>query len=372
MDPATDRIARRFPLAARTRPPCPPLAERVAGLAAAARAAQDGNDALEATAVLNLAALLASDLDLPELARTWCHRHADAYLRSPELGPDGAQRALEPLVNLARLEIRAGRGRQAAALIAQLYTAVDRRSDTVLDGIAVPAATMTGGPDTHREIRRWLWSVMLATTARALAAAGCWAQALTALHEAKGIGNRMLDGRQIAVLARLDAGDPDGALALALATEPGEAWQHPVTLALAALAARCSRRPPAARELLDAYRDLPPAPGLAVFRTRLGLAVLDTLGGPHAPACRSTARALIEEVVAGGDGYAARDLLTGDGYRDLLTGPESRLLADRVQDCGLGRALLAPPYDTELAQAVDRAVRVITLHTGATREVGRV
>lgn len=35
-----------------------------------------------ASAVHNRAALLASDCGLPDLAREWCHRHADAYLRA--------------------------------------------------------------------------------------------------------------------------------------------------------------------------------------------------------------------------------------------------------------------------------------------------
>ena len=47
-----------------------------------------------------------SDLGLPELARQWCHQ-ATAYLNQYPLSGMDAIRGLEPLVNLARLDIRA-------------------------------------------------------------------------------------------------------------------------------------------------------------------------------------------------------------------------------------------------------------------------
>lgn len=60
MDP-TGPTARRFPLLPRPRPACLPLDERVADLTRRARAADRDNDPTAASAVHNLAALLASD-----------------------------------------------------------------------------------------------------------------------------------------------------------------------------------------------------------------------------------------------------------------------------------------------------------------------
>ncbi len=100
-------IARRFPLVARFRPACLPLPSRVQALVDLAdRAVQQGEQGLAST-VFNQSALLASDLGLPDLARSICHRHANAYLRACPLSATSTIRGLEPLVNLARLQIRA-------------------------------------------------------------------------------------------------------------------------------------------------------------------------------------------------------------------------------------------------------------------------
>jgi len=60
--------------------------------------------------------------------------------------------------------------------------------------------------------------VLLATGARALAVAGRWEDAYARLCGYQGIGRRMLDGRQVVVIAHAASGDTDGALALLGAT----------------------------------------------------------------------------------------------------------------------------------------------------------
>jgi hypothetical protein len=307
---------------------------------------------VKATAVLNLAALLASDLDMPEVARAWCHRHVAAYLKDPALGPVGARRLLEPMINLARLQIRAGQGERAAALVHDLYTAVDTRTDTVIDGIELPASTMTGDAENHQEIRRWLWAVMLATTARALAASGRWGDARAALERMKGVGKRRM-------LERVAADDADGAIELVRTTEADEAWEHVVTQCLAALCNRVSGQHPTRDELLSCYLDLKQAPELAVFHTRLGLAVIDTLGGPEQRPCRAAALDLITTVVRAGDGYAAQDLLGAAGYENLMSGSEIQHLRQRVHACGLGRGSLPAASEADLARALDASEAVI-------------
>ena len=65
----TVALARRFPRCA-VASPCP--ARRPSRRAPTRRRSTDPT---AASAVYNQAALLASDAGLPELARTWCHRH---------------------------------------------------------------------------------------------------------------------------------------------------------------------------------------------------------------------------------------------------------------------------------------------------------
>lgn len=81
MDP-NGPIAQRFPLIYRFRPACLPLSRRVHGLVELAEAAAAKEDQGLASAVYNQAALIASDLALPDLARKMCHQHATTYLNA--------------------------------------------------------------------------------------------------------------------------------------------------------------------------------------------------------------------------------------------------------------------------------------------------
>src|SRR5699024_8671489 len=103
---------RWFPLVLRKRPPAEPIGTRVELVVRDAYLAREsgGQEAANALArAFNGAALIVSDAHLPDLARLWCWKHAELHLDDLPLTGDHACRALEPVVNLARLEIRAGR-----------------------------------------------------------------------------------------------------------------------------------------------------------------------------------------------------------------------------------------------------------------------
>ncbi|PTA43549.1 hypothetical protein C8054_25055 [Micromonospora sp. RP3T] len=200
----------------------------------AARATRE-SDRAAASAVYNQAALLASDCGQSDLARRWCHEHAAAYLRAVPLDARAARHALEPLVNLARLQIRDRDGDAALRLLTDLFEAVSSRTDTVIDGQALQASRLTRSEDDHREVRQWLWSVLVAEGARALADAGRWGEAYEHLERHHGIGQRMLDGRQVATTAHLTTGDIASAYAMVTETAPGESWEDAVTECLAYL-----------------------------------------------------------------------------------------------------------------------------------------
>jgi len=359
MDP-TGPTARRFPLIARPRPACVPLHQRVADLRERAQAAERDSDMAAASAVHNLAALLASDVGLPDLARQCCHRHTMVYLRARPLDAKAAIRALEPLVNLARLHIRDGHGEHAFTLLDTFYTAVASRADTTLDGIPLPAATLTASPDAHQELRRWLWAVLLATGARALARAGHWNQACTQLHRHKGIGRRLFDGRQVAVLARATAGDTHSALALLADTLPGEPWENAVTACLTALCRQHTDQPADPDTLLDRYQHLDTHPGLAVFHTRLGLSIIDATGDIEHPAARRITADLLHRATTTPDGYTARDLLHHDGCASVLTDHQTHHLTETVHACALGSRAIPAPLQADLTAALDNSEAVLT------------
>ncbi|WP_073816627.1 hypothetical protein [Kitasatospora sp. CB01950] len=74
--------------------------------------------------------------------------------------------------------------------------------------------------------------VGIADGTRALTVAGRWSEALRHIEEHRGIGLRILDGRQVAVLAVTFTGDLPAAFALLEETEPGDPWEDAVTTAL--------------------------------------------------------------------------------------------------------------------------------------------
>ncbi|WP_157032300.1 hypothetical protein [Kitasatospora cheerisanensis] len=97
----------------------------------------------------------------------------------------------------------------------------------------------------------------------ALTTTGRWSEALRHIDEHRGIGRRILDGRQTAVLARATASDPPGALAQLDDAEPGARWEDAGT----ALSRPGDRQ--AAEQAADLWTALEPGDRLAVFTTRL-------------------------------------------------------------------------------------------------------
>lgn len=310
MDPNHPAL-RYFPLVARPRPTAKALNVRIDDLCALADRANRENDLAGASAVYNQAALIASDCGQAELARQWCHEHADAYLRALPLGAQAARHALEPLVNLARLHIRDGNGDAALELLNNLFRAVSSRTDALIDGCPLPASRLTRSEDDHREVQQWLWSVLLADGARALTSAGRWQEAHEHLQRHNGIGQRMLDGRQVAVIAYATAGDVEHARTIITGTVRGEPWEQAVTTYLAHICARDTGASAGAGldSLLHRYRRLAPTPSLAVFHIRLGLAVIDAVRQADHSEVGSLAANLTDQALAFGDAYVARHLL---------------------------------------------------------------
>lgn len=347
---------RRFPLVPRSRPACLPLPERVELLCSKARAAAAAGNRSSASAVFNLAALLASDCGRPDLAREWCHQHARLYLDVRPLHQQAVLQALEPLVNLARLRVRAGDGSGACEVIGSIHRAVVTRTDITIDGVLVPAGDMATTREEHREVRRWLWAVTLVTTARAHAIQGNWKAARAALDSNSGIGNRMLDGRQVAVLAEITAGRSSEAERLVAETVPGDPWEQTVTATLRALA-----EPSAASwdALCKAWGAMGPLrPDLAVFRTRLGMTVQAVLARAGDPRADVVGVDVLQAVLDGKDGYGARDVLSSPMTAQLLAVDEHEILQVRMEGCAFDSGMPRPQLD-RLATALEAASDVI-------------
>ncbi|MEU6028641.1 hypothetical protein ABZ825_16725 [Streptomyces tauricus] len=352
--------AQRFPLVARFRPACLPLPERVRSLVELADSAVKKSDQGLASAVYNQAALIASDLDLPDQAREMCHQHAAAYLHACPLPGTSAIRGLEPVVNLARLQIRAGCADEGRQRLLDLYKAVEAGAVARFEGVNVPA-DLTATDEDRQEVRAWLWRVLLADGTRTLTTEGRWAEALAHIEAHHGIGKRMLDGRQVAVLAALAAGDTAWAALLLADTMPGDQWEQAVTACLAVLCRRDAGQPIDGHlaDLVTAYSERKTEPGMTVFDTRLGLTVLDAIGSAEALAAHGIVKDLYRRTTDAEDGYAARENLAHPLFTEIATDRQAQDCRALVHACDLGTGTLPDELRGELTAALCASDRVI-------------
>ncbi|WP_232788945.1 hypothetical protein [Streptomyces odonnellii] len=313
-----------------------------------------------ASTVYNQAALIASDVGVPATARALCHQHATAYLNATPLNAAAAIRALEPVVNLARLQIRAGHADDGRRHLLALYDAVTTGSPVQVESITVPADLVASAAERH-DVRAWLWSVVLADGTRALTTAGRWAEALVHVETHCGVGQRMLDGRQVAVLAALTSGNSLAADSLLANTAPEEAWERAVTDCLTVLCHQASGRQwqRSLQDLATTYLKRPDRNGLAVFDTRLGLAVLDLVDSPKHPATRPVVTELHRRTIKTTDGYAARETLAHPMFAILATDGEAQDCRALLHACALDTGTLPEELSGQLATALRTSNRVI-------------
>jgi hypothetical protein len=235
----------------------------------------------------------------------------------------------------------------------------------VIDGITIPVPQLTRTAGDLDSVRRWLWTVHLADSPRALINAGRWDDALAHLVHHHGIGQRMLDGRQVAVVARYLAGDTHGALTMLQDTVTSEPWEDIVSGCLTALCApgrsESMRR---VKTVPGAYLNLAIADTaeLLVFTTRLGLTVIDAAGGTAHSHLRAAAHSLITRVIRLRDGYATRDLLAHQECRALLTSEEEDALVCIADSCALGHGSMPGQVQDQLTAAVSVARENISQH----------
>ena len=212
--------------------------------------------------------------------------------------------------------------------------------------------------DHDQELRRWLYTVHLADGTRALTSAGRWHDAELHLRQRNGISRGMLDGRQVAVIAAIVAGDTDAALATIAEAEPRQPWEAVVGSCLTLL---CTGDTPQQAETstttIGLYHRLDLDPPQVVFSTRLGLSIIDAHNDtdPHAIGLLDP---LTRTIQAAHDGYAARDLLAHEGCSAALTSTQQRQLASVVATSGLGHALLQRLHE-RLEAAITTCNRVI-------------
>lgn len=362
-----DRIATRFPLVPRPRLACPDLETRVRQVrdyALSCHQPAEPEDRVDrACTAWNQAALIAADCGLPELAARLCERQF-AILRSAwPVGGRTAIASLQPLVNLARLDIRAGLPEQACQALDQIHHAVNHGGSAVIHGAVVSLDGFTTA-GAAAPVHRWLRDVLLQDGTRALAATGQWARAAEHAARYDDTPDRLLEGRQARIIASSDTGNAAGALDLIDASNRTEPWEHAVAACLRALA--CLKTSgPLPSGIIAALAAVPNAcqqavPGTVLFRIRLALTVAEltiALDGPHDDLVTNA----IENARQSGDAQAAREILGHPAARSHLTPAFAGELAGLVDRAGLGRGSVPQALMANLTASVDAAETVLTL-----------
>ena len=345
-----EATARRFPLVPRTKPTCHPLDIRVRQAADLADTAA-GNPAetlKTAAEACNLGALIASDCGLPNLARRLCRSQFRIFHDARPHDAATAKLALQPLVNLARLHARDNNGTTAYRDAQALFTAVRHRQAGIIDGTRIDFSDLTRTAEDHHEILQWLWAVFLVDGTRALAQAGKWTQALQHVRDHHGISQSLLDGRQIAIIAHHAAGDHQASGHLLNTTPATAPWEQAVAACLAML----TSNPHPATTATASYLTLDRTALQIVFRTRLGLVMLDLTDHRHAFRLAHTIEA---DVLQARDAYAAREILAHTGLTTLFTTPATRTLTGLVEAAGLNAGSMPAQILEHLTATMTRA-----------------
>ncbi|WP_027346386.1 hypothetical protein [Hamadaea tsunoensis] len=374
MDPTTIAAAvRRFPLTGRPRPACPSLAERVTDVAAIAAQAAAGPEDMMAKAAhaLNLAALIASDCGMPDLARRWCWRHINVYRRLDALTILHASYLLEPVLNLARLQIRAGDGQPTLDLLRAMYQAVTANHDLTVDGQRLPMANLTGPQDELRRLHQWAWMQYVTEGIRIHTLAGRWPEAVRHASSLRGIGLHLMEGRQADIVAHLLDDDPDQARTVLHGSTITEAWEQQVASCLAAMCSQPSARVSTLDAMIDRFR----APyesieGYAVYRIRWGLTTVTLAAASHPATAQDLLYQVATEALDAADGYAAREVY---GYRTTLQlDPVQQAALDAiVKRAALGEGSLLGDASSVLTDAVAIAELALAAAVGLAEQNGQ-
>jgi hypothetical protein len=365
---------RRFPLLGRPRPDCPALPLRIQEIADAVDTARHKADhgTADAAHALNKAALITSDAGMPDLAGHLCWQHIDTYRRAGRpLTILEARYLLEPVLNLARLQIRTDQGTAALRLLESMYDAVTRRCDLVVAAQTLPLANLLGEPADQRQLRQWVWLQLVGEGVRALALAGRWNDAAEHARHHHGIGDHLMEGRQAKIIGLCLRGERAQALKLLTESVITQPWEQNIAGCLHLMCLQNDDEPPIDTAVLVAaavrlYERCTGTANYASYQARLGLTIA-TLAQTISP---STATTLLGHVaqnaISSADGYAARDVL---GFREPIEGitdDQRSRLNHLATESGLGVGTLPQPLLRRLTALADEAAAVLDAALTAT------
>jgi thiopeptide-type bacteriocin biosynthesis protein len=363
--PDPDLVIRRLPLVPRPRLACTGLEARVAQICSYAQSASEQADPDKtvdlACTAWNQTALIASDCGLPGWAAELCERQFAILQAAWPVSGRSAIASLQPLVNLARLDIRSGQPERAYRSLVQVARAVRDGSTAYIGDRQVAFQDFTSAPGP--ELVPWLRDVLLQDGTRSLAAAGKWDQAAEHAAWHDDAPHRMFEARQSRIAASIQEGDTAFALALAGSGKRAAPWEDAIAVVLRACA------------ILESGRQLPPdivgaltaAPrtctnGLieaTVFGVKLTLAAASLVTGQpeeqHFLADEAIRRARRSK-----DAYAALEVANSALAQAFVSADDAQFFADTISRAGLGHRVISPHQADSLAKSLNIAGSALT------------
>ncbi|MGG2460142.1 hypothetical protein ACO0M4_10030 [Streptomyces sp. RGM 3693] len=313
--------------------------------------------------VWNLAALIAADCGMPDLAASLCERQFHIFQAAWPVTDREAIASLQPLVNLARLTHRAGDPHGAYEALCAMNHAVHHGGNALVRGMTISFDHFVATHADRQVAAAWLRAIMLEEGTRLLATTGQWTKAAAHAARYDDDSERLRESRQTQIIGHLHNGHTASALATLEASVTTEPWEQAVAACLRSyIDLRTNQLAPkgVARALATVRhaRKLPDR-DTVYFHFRLGLAAVDLA----TEACPAPAQALCAELIRAAteseDAFAAREALRHNTAREQMTPTESETLNTLVRRAGLRRGSIPPPLLTGLLAAVESTENVL-------------
>ena len=365
--PIAHRAVSYFPLVCRPRLTCPDLETRIAEVQRYANSCEHQTEPDKrrhrACVVWNLAALIAADCGMPNLAVSLCERQFRIFHAAWPMTGRTVIASLQPLVNLARLAHRAGDPHGAYQTLHAMNHAVHHGGYALVHGTTISFDRFVATHADRQEAATWLRVIMLEDGTRLLATTGQWTRAAAHAAMYDDASERLRESRQTQIMGNLHNGHTGSALATLEAGVTTEPWELAVAACLRSyIDLRTNQLTPngVARALAMVRQALQsPGQDTAHFHFRLGLTAVDLA----TETCPGQAEALCAELIrAAGeseDAFAAREVLRHNTAREQMTPTERETLNTLVHRAGLGRGSIPLPLLTDLLAAVESTEDVL-------------
>lgn len=359
-------IAGRFPLIIQSRPRGTSLQDRLRQVSDCASTCHQPAEAEEridlACTAWNLAALIASDCALTDLAIELCERQFRIFQPAWPLSGRTAIAALQPIVNLARLDLRAHNPERAYQTLLQLHRAIQHGGNVDVRGTPIHFDGFTTSAAARANVGPWLRTVLREDGTRALVAARQWQRAAHNAAEHAAPGEGMDEATQMTIISHAMNGDFDAAHSTIPTANLSTPWDHATAHCLRAFVdiARGRPDPSILPPLLITARHTVHRPDRkrVTTQTRLGLAAVDVASELDPSQANLLYAEVAQAASRSGDAFAAREVLKHPN-KESLSSAQGATLTALVEQAALGRRRTEPNTLADLTDSLETAGQVL-------------